>query len=80
MTHGMTFSPHRSHIAERLAKWEAQLTLMSDTLEQWTAVQRQWMYLEPIFSSPDILLQLPLEGKRFATVDRTWRKARAGSG
>ena len=39
------------------------------------AVQRQWMYLEPIFSSEDIMQQLPLEGKRFATVDRMWRKA-----
>lgn len=33
------------------------------------------MYLEPIFSSEDIMQQLPLEGKRFATVDRMWRKA-----
>jgi hypothetical protein len=32
------------------------------------------MYLEPIFSSDDIMQQLPLEGKRFATVDRMWRK------
>lgn len=32
------------------------------------------MYLEPIFSSEDIMQQLPLEGKRFATVDRMWRK------
>ena len=39
------------------------------------AVQRQWMYLEPIFSSEDIMQQLPLEGKRFSTVDRMWRKA-----
>ena len=39
------------------------------------AVQRQWMYLEPIFSSEDIMQQLPLEGKRFTTVDRMWRKA-----
>ena len=43
-------------------------------MDQWIAVQRQWMYLEPIFSSEDIMQQLPLEGKRFATVDRTWRK------
>ncbi len=47
---------------------------MSEVLEQWLALQRQWMYLEPIFSSPDIMQQLPLEGKRFAAVDRNWRK------
>jgi dynein heavy chain len=47
---------------------------VSEVLEQWLALQRQWMYLEPIFSSPDIMQQLPLEGKRFAAVDRSWRK------
>jgi len=43
-------------------------------LDQWITLQRTWMYLEPIFSSDDIMQQLPLEGKRFATVDRSWRK------
>lgn len=47
---------------------------VSETLDQWITLQRQWMYLEPIFSSEDIMQQLPLEGKRFATVDRAWRK------
>ena len=36
-------------------------------------LQRNWLYLEPIFSSADINKQLPLEGKRFATVDKYWR-------
>jgi hypothetical protein len=48
---------------------------VSEVLEQWISLQRTWMYLEPIFSSADIMQQLPLEGKRFATVDRSWRKA-----
>jgi dynein heavy chain len=47
---------------------------VSEVLEQWITLQRTWMYLEPIFSSDDIMQQLPLEGKRFATVDRSWRK------
>ena len=32
-----------------------------------------WLYLQPIFDSPDINKQLPTEGKRFATVDKNWR-------
>ena len=47
---------------------------MSEILDEWLALQRQWMYLEPIFSSEDIMQQLPMEGKRFASVDRMWRK------
>ncbi len=38
------------------------LPQVSEVLEQWIALQRQWMYLEPIFSSQDIMQQLPLEG------------------
>lgn len=74
MTQSMTFSPYKKPFEERIAKWETQLNLMSEILDEWISVQRSWMYLEPIFSSPDIMQQLPLEAKRFATVDRTWRK------
>lgn len=38
------------------------------------ACQRQWLYLEPIFSSDDINRQLPVEGKRYQTMERMWRK------
>jgi dynein heavy chain len=37
-------------------------------------VQKNWLYLQPIFDSPDINKQLPAEGKRFATVDKHWRQ------
>eukprot|EP00879_Flechtneria_rotunda_P026761 GHRR01028584.1.p1 GENE.GHRR01028584.1~~GHRR01028584.1.p1 ORF type:complete len:438 (+),score=166.84 GHRR01028584.1:818-2131(+) len=74
MLQSMGFSPYRKPFEERLAKWDTTLNLVSEVLEQWIALQRTWMYLEPIFSSEDITQQLPLEGKRFATVDRTWRK------
>ena len=36
--------------------------------------QRSWLYLEPIFSSDDINRQLPVESKRYQTMDRIWRR------
>jgi dynein heavy chain len=48
--------------------------MTSEVLDEWLALQRAWMYLEPIFGSDDIMEQLPLEGKRFGAVDRSWRK------
>jgi dynein heavy chain len=50
------------------------MSQVSEILDEWLTLQRQWMYLEPIFSSEDIMQQLPMEGKRFASVDRMWRK------
>lgn len=35
---------------------------------------RQWMYLEPIFTSEDISRQLPVESKKYNSMERTWRR------
>lgn len=46
-------------------------------MEEWVVCQRAWLYLEPIFSSEDINRQLPVESKRYQTMDRMWRKMMA---
>ena len=72
-TQAMQFSPFRGPFEEDIIKWNDKLLLVSDTLEEWVRCQGQWMYLQPIFDSPDIMKQLPQETKRFKSVDSTWR-------
>jgi dynein heavy chain len=35
--------------------------------------QQSWIYLEVIFSAPDIQRQLPSESKLFLIVDKSWK-------
>ena len=69
----MQFSPFKKPFETEIEDWNRKLLLVSDTLEEWVKCQGQWMYLQPIFDSPDIVKQLPQESKRFKSVDSTWR-------
>uniref|UniRef100_A0A8B9RJH5 Dynein, axonemal, heavy chain 1 n=1 Tax=Astyanax mexicanus TaxID=7994 RepID=A0A8B9RJH5_ASTMX len=79
MTQSMSFSPYKKPFEERISAWESKLRMTQDVLEEWLTCQRSWLYLEPIFSSDDINRQLPLEGKRYQTVEGTWRKVMKGA-
>lgn len=60
-------------IRDDVDAWQAKLMLLSETLDEWLICQKQWMYLETIFSAPDIQRQLPEEFARFESVDKSWK-------
>ena len=57
-------------IRTEVEKMESSLKSVQAVLDEWLGVQKNWMYLEPIFSAPDIQRQLPAEAKMFADVDK----------
>ncbi|TPX32092.1 hypothetical protein SmJEL517_g04759 [Synchytrium microbalum] len=69
----MRGSPFVKPIEEDVIVFERNLIQIQDTLDAWLQVQSTWLYLEPIFSSEDIMAQMPIEGKKFRQVDKTWR-------
>ncbi|XP_066595663.1 dynein axonemal heavy chain 3 [Prorops nasuta] len=69
----MRGSPFVKAFEAEMTAWETKLILMQDIIDQWLLCQSTWMYLEPIFSSEDIMRQMPIESKNFRRMDKIWR-------
>lgn len=64
----MRGSPFIAALGKKATDWEEKLINMQDIMDVWVQVQSTWMYLEPIFSSEDIMRQMPVEGRNFKAV------------
>lgn len=59
---------------EEVREWFVTLIRVQSTIEQWGKVQSTWLYLLPIFSSKDIVAQMPEEGRWFVQVDNIYKR------
>lgn len=74
----MKGSPYARIFEERITEWESWLKYTQELFEYFVKVQSVWLYLEPVFTSPDITKHLPMEGEEFRKVDFDWRNAVVG--
>ncbi|VDK80564.1 unnamed protein product [Dibothriocephalus latus] len=72
-TQTMRGSPFIKPFEAEIKKWEERLLRIQDTIDSWLSMQANWLYLEPIFSSEDIMQQMPEEGRLFQAVDRNYK-------
>ncbi|CAH1393776.1 unnamed protein product [Nezara viridula] len=62
---GMKGSAFVRPYKDEVCNWYEKLVYINQMLDDWGKVQIQWMYFSPIFSSPDIIRQMPTEGALF---------------
>lgn len=60
-------------VKSKVEAWIKNLRVVASVIDEWITLQKNWMYLEFIFSSDDIKEQLPEESEEFNNVDRLFR-------
>ena len=55
ITQTMQFSSFRGPFEGEIDEWNQTLLFVNDVIEEWMRCQKDWMYLQPIFDSPDIM-------------------------
>lgn len=67
-------SRHIGPFVEEVDAWSLKLSAVAETLELWVEVQAMWKYVEAVYSSSDIAIQLPLAAKHFRELSKIWEE------
>lgn len=59
---------------QEVRNWYEKLLRVSRIFEEWMKVQTNWLYLLPILSSEDILIEMPEEERLFTCVNQVYCK------
>eukprot|EP00392_Amoebophrya_sp_AT5.2_P001969 g1974.t1 len=70
---GSRYLPGHPALREEVEHWVRNLLLFQEVLDEWMLLQKQWIYLESIFTAVDIKKQLPTESAKFAEIDSQWK-------
>ncbi|XP_013163033.1 PREDICTED: dynein heavy chain 12, axonemal [Papilio xuthus] len=73
-TIGMRGSAFVKPFEAQVKAWYEKIVRVNATIDEWGKVQSQWLYLLPIFSSKDIVAQMPEEGVMFVEVNNIYRR------
>lgn len=73
-TIGMRGSAFVKPFETQVKAWYEKIVRTNATIDEWGKVQSQWLYLLPIFSSKDIVAQMPEEGVMFTEVNNIYRR------
>ena len=74
MIASILLSRHAADIIDQVEYWDNLLNSISNIIGEWLLIQKQWIYLENIFSTEDIKKQLPDASKNFVKVNKAFKE------
>ena len=63
-------TPFKSEVQQKIAM----LSEVGETITKWIRVQTDWQKMVSVFTTGDIMKQMPIESKLFRNVDNSWKK------
>ena len=57
--------------------WKNYLARALDVIEIWKKIQKNWLCLQPMFASSELVLQLPKESTDFEAINEMWTNVMA---